>query len=153
LNTFRNRKERIMGGGKYYYQRSRRRNNRFQDIFRRGLYRSRKGVIFGVCRGIADYFNFSVFWIRIITVALFLITGFWPTGILYILAALILKPEPVVPGKESNYQRSYNSSYEREKEMRTDRFKNRFSNLERRIRRLEHSVTTSEFDWENRLNS
>ena len=30
----------------------------------RGCYRSREGVIFGVLRGIAEYFDFSVFWIR-----------------------------------------------------------------------------------------
>ena len=30
----------------------------------RGLYRSRNGVILGVCRGIADYFDLSAFWIR-----------------------------------------------------------------------------------------
>ena len=37
---------------------------RYSRMSRRGLYRSRNGVLLGVCRGIADYFDFSVFWIR-----------------------------------------------------------------------------------------
>ncbi|HHP7233096.1 MAG TPA: PspC domain-containing protein, partial [Desulfobacterales bacterium] len=36
--------------------------------YQRGLYRSRNGVILGVCRGIADHFDFSVFWIRLFAV-------------------------------------------------------------------------------------
>lgn len=140
------------GGNRYYYQRSSRRNNQFKDIFRRGLYRSRKGVIFGVCRGFADYFNFSVFWIRIIIVALFLITGFWPTGILYIVAALLMKPEPSVPLENRDEPAFYNR-YTHSREMRKDKIKRRYSDLEGRLRRLEHSVTTPEFEWEQRLNS
>jgi phage shock protein C len=153
LEILRNRKERIMGGGrKYNYQRSRGIGSRPRSFFKRGFYRSRRGVIFGVCRGIAEYFNISVFWIRIITVALFLITGFWPTGIIYILAALLMKPEPVTSAGNMSEQAFYYSNT-RSKEMREDRIKRRYSDLERRIRRLEYSVTTPEFDWESRLNS
>ena len=43
----------------------------------------------GVCRGLADYFNFRVSWLRIITVILFLFTGFWPIGVMYIVAGLL----------------------------------------------------------------
>jgi phage shock protein C len=136
---------------RYYYQRSRGRSNRFKNLLKRGLYRSRRGVIFGVCRGIAEYFNFSIFWARIITVALFLITGFWPTGVLYILAALLMKPEPVILSGNRCEQEFYDD-YMSSKDM-VNRIKRRYSNLERRIRRVEHSVTSPEYDWENRLNS
>ena len=51
---------------------------RFGKVFHGGFYRSRKGIILGVCRGIAEYFDFSIFWTRIIAVALLLISGFWP---------------------------------------------------------------------------
>ena len=44
----------------------------------RGLYRSRNGIIFGVCRGLAEYFDFSVFWVRMIAVILLFVTGLWP---------------------------------------------------------------------------
>ena len=36
---------------------------------RTGLYRSRSGLIIGVCKGVAQYFDFSVFWMRVIAVA------------------------------------------------------------------------------------
>ena len=62
-----------------------------------GLYRSRDGVLLGVCRGIADYFDFSVFWIRMITVILILISGFWPIIGIYFIAALLMKPKPILP--------------------------------------------------------
>jgi phage shock protein C len=64
------------------------------DYPRRGLYRSRSGLLFGVCKGIADYFDISVFWTRIIVVVTFILTGFCPVGIAYILGALLMKPEP-----------------------------------------------------------
>ena len=125
--------------------------DRFEGLFQGGLYRSRDGIILGVCRGVADYFDLSVFWIRFFVVILFFITGFWPTGILYFIIAFILKPEPVIPLENTDEQEFYDS-YLRSKEMATDRIKRRYSNLERRIQRLEHSVTTPEFDWESRLN-
>ena len=62
---------------------------------RRGFYRSRNGVIFGVCRGIAEHFDFSLFWTRMIAMMIFFITGFWPAVGLYLLAALLMKTEPM----------------------------------------------------------
>ena len=63
---------------------------------RRGLYRSRDGILFGVCQGIADYFDLSAFWIRMTVIATFILTGFWPVGAAYILAALLMKREPPI---------------------------------------------------------
>ena len=42
------------------------------------LYRSRSGMILGVCKGLARYFDVSLFWTRFIAVLLMLFTGFWP---------------------------------------------------------------------------
>ena len=125
---------------------------RFEGIFHGGLYRSRKGMILGVCRGVADYFDLSVFWVRFFVVILFLFTWFWPTGVLYFAAGFLMKPEPVVPLENTDEEEFYDS-YLRSKGKATDRIKRRYSNLERRLQRLEHSVTTPEFDWENRFNS
>ncbi|HRI89999.1 MAG TPA: PspC domain-containing protein [Candidatus Hydrogenedentes bacterium] len=61
---------------------------------RRGLYRSRDGVLFGVCRGLAEHFDISVFWTRVLTVIAFIVSGFFPVVVLYIIAALLMKPEP-----------------------------------------------------------
>ena len=82
---------------------------RLEKIFQGGLYRSRHGVILGVCRGIAEYFDFSVFWTRAIAVALLLLTWFWPVLILYFAAALLMKPEPVVPINSDEEQEFYDS--------------------------------------------
>lgn len=126
--------------------------DRFDSILGGGLYRSRNGAIMGVCRGIAEHFDLSVFWVRFFTILLFIFTGFWPTGIIYFALAFLLKPEPVVPLSNMDEQEFYDS-YLRSKEMATDRIKRRYGSLERRLQRLEHAVTTPEFDWESRLNS
>lgn len=125
---------------------------RFEKILRGGLYRSRNGIILGVCRGIADYFDFSVFWARVITLVLLLFTGFWPIVILYFVAALLMKPEPVIP-IETDEEQEFYDSYVHSHRGATDRLKRRYENLERRIRRMEDHVTGREFEWENKLNS
>ncbi len=126
--------------------------NKIRGLFEGGLHRSRNGMILGVCKGLAEYFDFSVFWVRLIAIVLFLITGFWPTGVIYFVAAFIMKPEPVIPIENEDEQEFY-ESYVRSKHGAMDRIKRRYENLERRIERMEHTVTRPEFDWEKRLNS
>ena len=123
-----------------------------ERILRGGLYRSRYGIILGVCRGIAEYFDFSVFWVRAIAVILLLITGFWPITGLYFLAALLMKPEPIVPIQTDEEQEFYDS-YTHSSKGAVDRLKRRYDNLEHRIQRMEHTVTAREFDWDQRLNT
>ena len=118
---------------------------------RRGLYRSRNGVLFGVCRGVAEFFDFSVFWARAIAVVLLLVTGLWPIVGIYILAALLMKPEPVIP-IETDAEREFYDSYTHSRQGAAQRIKRRYKNLERRIRRMENVVTSTEFDWNNRYN-
>jgi len=62
----------------------------------RGLYRSRNGVIAGVCAGLAEYFDFSVFWTRAIAVGVLLLSGVWPVVIAYLIAAVLMKRDPYV---------------------------------------------------------
>ena len=124
----------------------------FEKILRGGMYRSRNGAILGVCRGIAEHFDFSVFWARTIALILLIFTGFWPIMGLYFIAALLMKPEPVLPIDTDEEQEFYDS-YIHSRKGATDRVKRRFDNLDRRIRRMEHTVTAREFDWENRLNT
>ena len=116
----------------------------------RGLYRSRRGAILGVCRGIAEYFDFSVFWARTIAVILLIVTGFWPVTGLYLLAALLMKPEPVIPISNNSEQEFYDS-YTRSRPGAVQRIKRRFDRLERRIRRMEHIVTSPDYDWDDRF--
>ena len=126
--------------------------NKLETVLRGGLYRSRRGVILGVCRGIADYFDFSVFWARAVAVVLLVFTGFWPVTALYFVAALLMKPEPVLPLHTEEEQEFYDS-YVHSRKGAADRLKRRYEALERRIRRMEHAVTSREYDWEQRLDT
>ena len=122
----------------------------YDKLPRDGVYRSRSGVIFGVCRGLAEHFDFSVFWARAIAIIFLLVSGFWPAIGLYLIATLLMKPAPVVPIKTEAEQEFYDS-YTHSRHMAARRLKRRFENLERRLQRMEHIVTTREFDWDNKL--
>ena len=122
----------------------------YDKLSRGGVYRSRDGVIFGVCRGLAEHFDFSVFWARAIAIVFLLVSGFWPAIGLYLIASLLMKPAPVVPLNTEAEQEFYDS-YTHSRRMAARRLKRRFENLERRLQRMEHIVTTREFDWESKL--
>ncbi len=68
----------------------------YHDRLDTGLYRSRYGILFGVCRGIGNYFDISVNGIRILFIIALIGTGFFPIGLAYLLAALVMKKEPYV---------------------------------------------------------
>ncbi|MCG3199256.1 MAG: hypothetical protein GHCLOJNM_03766 [bacterium] len=114
------------------------------------LYRARDGAIFGVCKGIAEYLDFPVFWMRVITVIACIMTGIWPLLIAYIVGALVMKPEPVIPF-ESEDDREFYNSYVSSRSMALHRLKRTFDSLDRRIRRMEDIVTARDYDWESRL--
>lgn len=141
--------------GRYRYYRhglGSRFRKRFEDIYEGGLYRSRDGIIMGVCKGIAKYFDFSVFWVRAIAVILLFMSGLWPIAAIYFIAAVVMKPEPVLPIKDDEEQEFYDD-YLHSRKSALERLKLRFQSLERRIQKMEHTVTKKEFDWEDRLNS
>jgi phage shock protein C len=124
----------------------------FENLGRRGLYRSRRGALLGVCRGLAEYFDFSVTWVRVITVAAFIFTGFWPVGVFYLILALVMKPAPALPPQSEDEEEFYHS-YADSRKMALGRLGRTYDRLERRLRRLEDVVTSRDFDWEQRVNS
>lgn len=118
----------------------------------RGLYRSRNGVIMGVFKGASNYFDFSVGWLRAIGIIVFIFSGFWPIVVLYLLAALLMKPEPVIaPGSQDETE--FYNSYTHSRSDAAHRMKKQYDTLNRRIQRMEDIVTDKEFDWEQRLNT
>jgi phage shock protein C len=121
-----------------------------KDHVRRGIYRSRQGAIFGVCRGLSEHFDFSVFWVRLIAVVMLIVSGLWPAMILYILAALVMKPQPVIPISSPDEQQFYDR-YTASRHDAAQGLKRRYEGLEGRIRRMEDVVTSREYDWERRL--
>jgi len=115
-----------------------------------GPYRSRDGMVFGVCRGIAEHLDFSPTVFRVIVVCGTLFTWVWPGVITYIIAALLMKPEPIVPFDSQSDAEFYNS-YSASSTMALQRLKDTFDNLDRRIQRMENIVTAPDFDWDERL--
>lgn len=117
-----------------------------------GLYRSRDGIFLGVCQGVADTYDLSVFWVRLALVIVFLLSGFWPVIGIYIVAAILMKPRPVRPIENDDEQEFYDS-YVHSPRSAAQRLRRKYENLERRIRRMEDKVTGRDFEWERKFNS
>ncbi|HBT97446.1 MAG TPA: envelope stress response membrane protein PspC [Desulfobulbaceae bacterium] len=116
----------------------------------RGMYRSRSGVLLGICQGIASYFDMSVFWVRMAWIIAFLLTGLWPVAGIYVILALLLKPEPVRP-LASDGDKEFYDSYATSPRHAAGRLRHKFENLDRRIRRMEDRVTGRDFEWERKF--
>ncbi len=67
----------------------------YERTYKRKLYRSRDGIIWGVCQGLADWLGISVSIIRTICLVTFVLSGFFPIAGFYAVAALVLPVEPV----------------------------------------------------------
>jgi phage shock protein C len=127
--------------------------NQNQAQWRKGLYRSRTGMISGVIKGLAEYMDFSVVGLRVIIVLLVFFTSFislFPAVILYIVAACVMKLEPAVPF-ENRADREFYDSYSSSRPLAIDRLKRTYESLDRRIRRMESIVTSRDFDWQRRM--
>ena len=118
----------------------------------RTLYRSRRGWIFGVCQGLADYADISVVWVRIAAIIASMMTGFWPMALLYIVAAIFLKPAPVIEFTDDEDWNFY-QAYVADRKTALRRLKHRCEALDRRTRRMETVVTDREFEWDRRFQS
>lgn len=118
----------------------------------RTLYRSRDGLFFGVCRGIADYAELSPFWVRFGVILAALFTGLWPILLLYIAAAIFLKPAPTVSFTSEEDYDLYNA-YVTDRKSALRSLRRRCQALDRRTRSLENIVTSPRYDWERRFHS
>jgi phage shock protein C len=114
----------------------------------RRLYRSRRGLFFGVCRGVAEYLDISVFWTRVMVFLAFLFTGFCPVGVVYLLAALLLKK---APWDGLAWEDSGGAS--EDAETIRARMRSRCDSLDNRLRRMESVVTSRGYNWDERLNN
>lgn len=123
---------------------------RYETRGQHGLYRSRSGIILGVCRGLADYLGIAALWIRLAAVVVLLATGLWPITILYFITAFIMKPEPagsvhIADGREYDRCRYSNESV-------FQGLRHKFKKMDQRIRRVEDIVTDRAYDWDRRMN-
>ncbi len=115
-----------------------------------GPYRSRHGMILGVCAGLARYFDMSVFWMRVLWLLIFIFTGFWPIVFIYFFAALLMKPAPVVAFSTDGEAEFYNSAAA-DRRMAIYRLRRVYESLNRRIQRMESMVTSREYNWNQRM--
>ena len=116
----------------------------------RGFYRSRSGVFLGVCKGIAESNGVSVALVRFVAIVLFFVAGFWPAILLYLIGAVLMKPEPVLQPESPSDQEFYNS-YTTDRAMALGRLKRKYDEVLRRTERLEHIVTAKGYDWDRRM--
>lgn len=111
----------------------------------RRLYRdTRNRAVAGVFSGIAEYFGFSVGITRL--VGFFAMLMVMPFGLVaYVIAALVLQPMPhdayKTPVKEK-----FVRSIRRSPEETFSDVSYRFKNIDRRLQKMEHYVTSSRFD-------
>jgi phage shock protein C len=106
----------------------------------------------GVCKGIGESFEFSVFWVRVIFVITLFFSGLWPVIGIYLVAAFLMKPRPVKP-LETEGEKDFYDTYVNSRTGAIRTLKSRFEALERRIRRMEDTVTASEFEWDRKMNT
>ncbi|MCC4831546.1 envelope stress response membrane protein PspC [Shewanella sp. 10N.7] len=124
----------------------------------RTLYRIPKaGKISGVCAGIADYFNFETWLVRVIAVSIFLVGGSGPILIIYIALWLILdsKVEEVTTKphhKDIEVKKKVWQAGEPAKRALHE-VNSQFYALEIRLQRLERHVTSDNFDLKHEINN
>lgn len=99
-------------------------------------YRSQNGIFLGICKGLAEWRDVPVFWVRFALIA-FTILMFPIAAFLYIVLAFIIPKEP----KESwePQDPDYRSVSQT------------LDSLERRTRRVEDAVVDRETDWDRRF--
>ena len=87
---------------------------------------------------------------RIIAVIIMFATGLWPIVGIYFVAALLMKPAPVVPFRTEADHEFYNS-FTSSRRMALHRLQRTYDRLDRRIGRMESIVTHREYQWRQRL--
>ena len=104
----------------------------------RRLYRSRRGMALGVCRGLAEYLGLPVLVVRAFVVVLFVVTGF--VAVLgYVACGLLIRLEPLGDEPSGRLHRKVGGLSRRARD------------LDARIARMESHVTSREYDFDRRL--
>lgn len=108
------------------------------------LYRNRKkGIVGGVCAGVADYFELDVVLVRIIFIASLIFT-LQVAFILYWVAYFILDNDPTtLTNPDGRLHFKMKSAHERKSVINS--VHDRFGKIEDRVRKLEAYVTSTRF--------
>ena len=110
-----------------------------------------RGWIAGVCAGVAEYFDWNVRLLRLILVVTFVVSGFFPIVVVYLVLWYVL--EEGAPG--SSYDTYVPSgAAPAAAPVRTPTTKDvhaRFERLDQRLRNIEECVTDKEFELRREL--
>ncbi len=110
----------------------------------RKLYRSRDGVLLGVCKGIAEWRDFPVDLVRLAFILLTFVGGF--TIWIYFILAFVLPVEPEGYYRDNRYERRKRGYQEKKEDIKTD-----FENLKAKVNKMEDEELDKERDWDNRF--
>lgn len=124
--------------------------NRPRYQHRMRAYRRREGRwIFGVCGGLADFFELPAWAIR----AMFVVVASCSAGAVfavYIILAMVMKPAPYRPFRGFAEEEFY-ASYQSSRPETLARAEKAFRGLEKRLQHLESIVTRPGFEHEDEL--
>jgi len=120
------------------------------DIRRDQLYRNTdKGMLAGVCAGIADFFGFSLPATRVlVAIGMFMFPFLL---VVYILLAVLLPRKPV--GRRTDREESLQRRVRAEPHATLRAVRHRFRDLDRRLQRLEKYVTSGRFRLDREFES
>ena len=107
-----------------------------------------RGVIAGVCAGIAEYFDWNVRLLRAILVVSFVFSGFFPIVVVYAVLWYVLDPLPT--GPSASFDSPAAPAAPTRPASMTE-IKARFERLDQRLRNIEECVTDSEFELRREL--
>ncbi|RTR34327.1 envelope stress response membrane protein PspC [Shewanella atlantica] len=124
----------------------------------RTLYRiPQSGKIAGVCAGIADYFNFETWLVRVLAASIFLLGGSGIVLVIYVLLWMILDIKPgtakdKTAHKDIEVKKKIWQAGEPAKMALRD-VNTQFRSLEIRLQKLERHVTSDSFDLKQEINN
>ena len=108
-----------------------------------------RGILAGVCAGIADYIGVEPIVIRLVAV-LGLVFFFPPTIVVYVILALVLRPKPpalYASADEEAFWRGVGTA----PADTLHSLKRKFADLEARLGQMESQVTSGDFDLQRRF--
>lgn len=119
------------------------------DFKKNKVYRSREGMILGICKGLAIHYDIPVFWMRIGMGFTAMVTSGWAI-LVYFGLAMIMRPMPILPLSNEDENEFYDS-YTSSRSMALHRLKRKFDGLNDRIHRMEDVVTSKDYQWQQRF--
>lgn len=115
-----------------------------------GPYRANDGIFFGVAKGLADHYGWSVGLVRLVFVLTAIFLFLWPSVVLYLVAALVLSPTPSGT-LDTPQERDIWLQTQIDPDAAMAQLARRSEAIEKRLRRLEDFVTSREFAWSKKM--